>query len=69
MCFKDKENLQPVRIGSRGTDQHVCRGCWYEIDKIIGFLSECTIEMSWASDQKDIIKDNTLPETKTKKES
>lgn len=35
LCFKEKGQLQPVMPKSPAK---VCKGCFYEIDRIIGFL-------------------------------
>ena len=35
MCFKEKSPLQPP---VRGIPTSVCKGCFYEIDRVIGFL-------------------------------
>ncbi len=34
MCFKDKL-VQPVLQGSQAV---VCKGCWFEVDRVLGFL-------------------------------
>ncbi|MBA7709587.1 hypothetical protein ES703_118508 [subsurface metagenome] len=51
MCFKDKPNLQPplpkFPVG-------VCKGCFYEIDRVVGFLLHYGFP---------VVAQGTLPET------
>lgn len=35
-CFKDKSPLQPP---IRGIRSQVCKACFYEIDRVLGFLN------------------------------
>jgi len=35
LCFKEKGQLQPV---APKCDARVCKGCWYDVDRIVGFL-------------------------------
>lgn len=35
MCFKEKT---PVQRPVKGLPSEVCKGCFYEIDRVIGFL-------------------------------
>ncbi|MBA7714513.1 hypothetical protein ES703_123538 [subsurface metagenome] len=35
MCFKEKASLQPPMPKFPGK---VCKGCFYEIDRVVGFL-------------------------------
>lgn len=37
MCFKDKGGLMPPTQGMDGAP--VCKGCFYEIDRVAGFLA------------------------------
>jgi len=53
MCFKERDNLVPLRVEGKAADNHVCKGCWYEIDKIIGFLSESGLIVSWPQDKEN----------------
>jgi len=66
MCFKEKSGLQPLRIDGRGTDNHVCKGCYYEIDKIIGFLEESGLSVVWPQESKDSLKGGIIRGGKTK---
>jgi len=36
MCFKEKTPIQPP---VKGLPAGVCKGCYYEIDRVIGFLA------------------------------
>lgn len=46
LCFKDKIGLQPVLPKCPAK---VCKGCFYEIDRVIGFLEHYGVTASHQS--------------------
>jgi len=53
MCFKEKSSLQPPMPKFPGK---VCKGCFYEIDRVVGFMEHygvgLTIQMQMAEKRK-----------------
>ena len=44
LCFKEKSPLQPVLPKVPGL---VCKGCFYEVDRVIGFLLHYGCEVTF----------------------
>ncbi len=38
MCFKSKDTLVPIDVDGEQLDAKICKGCFYEIDKIRGWF-------------------------------
>lgn len=65
MCFKEKPGLQPPmpKFPSK-----VCKGCFYEIDRVVGFLQHYGFVLQGTLGG-DTLEDTKPPKKATKKES
>jgi len=39
MCFKTRDTLTTMEIDGKALEAKVCKGCYYEITKVTGWLS------------------------------
>jgi len=72
MCFKDKDNLVILRTKGKATGRKVCKGCWYELDKVLGFLamSGINVDLDYVSQNQESTNSPQTPidsETSTEK--
>jgi len=66
LCFKEKSPLQPVLPKC---EARVCKGCYYDIDRIIGFLEHYKVKvMSYQPELSPPKPPKTSKPTKSKSE-
>lgn len=44
LCFREKQELKPFHPNV--TDQ-VCKSCWYELDRVVGFLEHYKLTLAF----------------------
>ncbi len=64
-CYKATETLVPIEVDGDKTEQGVCKGCFYDINKVRGFLLTQGVRWVLIKDQQE--EANVPPQTPPKK--
>lgn len=63
MCFKDKEL---TRVSPK-TQNIVCKGCWYEIDRVVGYMESIDYAFQYRLQAAETVEPGAKPPKPPKK--
>jgi len=66
-CYKATEQLVKIDVDGVETEQGICKGCFYDINKVRGFL--LTQGIRWTHQESSETEANVPPQTPPKKKS